>query len=218
MLQKNKLKNDLEESLLTNIFFNINKFKELYSLTYLESIPALKEDLKRLISNKKDYLEKMKKQFFFFEKMNSNLSNNLTNIFEKIELKKKLKNKEKMKNPGRESFIHSMLREQPDFTEFFGKNKKDKNNDEKISEKKISTAQEFRRYLKQMGIANYENSKINFSMAKNDQDINKLDEIPKQFEILYKEKILFKPQPKKKINQIENRDVYFQIQNYFHTR
>lgn len=214
MAEKNKLKNNNEEMLLTNIFFNINKFKQLYSLTYLESIPALKDDLKKVIEKRFSYKDKMKQQILYFDKINNILSEDLVKIFKNIELKKKLQQKESVVDihNAKKSFIYSMLREQPDFTEFFGKEQK-KQSIKKI-DTKISTAQEFRRYLKNMGILNdYESSRIDVHFNK-----NKNEDIPKYFEILYNEKILFKSKPKKNINQINNKDVYFQIQNYFHLK
>lgn len=214
MTEKNNLKNSNEEMLLTNIFFNINKFKQLYSLTYLESVPALKDDLKKVLQKRSTYQEKMKQQILYFEKINNILSEDLVKIFKNIELKKKLQQKDTSVDihNAKKSFIYSMLREQPDFTEFFGKEQKKQLT--KKSDKKISTAQEFRRYLKNMGILNdYESSRIDVQFNN-----NKNNDVPKYFEVLYKEKILFKSKPKKSINQINNKDVYYQIQNYFHLK
>jgi hypothetical protein len=212
--EKNKLKNSNEEMLLTNIFYNINKFKQLYSLTYLESVPALKDDLKKVLEKRLTYKDKMKQQILYFDKINNILSEDLVKIFKNIELKKKLQQKDNSVDVhnAKKSFIYSMLREQPDFTEFFGKEQRKQSI--KKSEKKISTAQEFRRYLKNMGILNdYESSRIDMQFNSNEEK-----EMPKYFEILHREKILFKPKPKKSINQINNKDVYYQIQNYFHLK
>ena len=103
----------------------------------------------------------MKSKIKRFETQSEDLSLDLIKIYKQIEITKKLKTKEINRKVNeynaKESFIDSLLQQQPTFTNFFGE-KKSHNKTEKNSISRdgpISTVQDFKKFLKANGIISH---------------------------------------------------------------